>query len=313
MSESKEFSVVIPVYNSEGTLRELTDKITSAMEDISGSYEIIYVDDSSRDDSWNTLNSLYDKSGKINIIRLSKNFGQDNAVFAGLRSCRGGKVIIMDDDLQQSPEDIPVLLTHMKENDLDVVFGRFSRKRQSLFKNFGSAVNNRMATLLLKKRKGLYLSSFKIITRSVLREMLKYEGPFPCIDCLVMRTTDNYGQIDVTHRKRKKGRSNYTMRRLLSVWSNSITNFSIIPLRTITWMGIFVSIIAFVFLIYSLVERIYFNTLATPDWMSIASVLLFLGGIQLLSLGVIGEYIGRLFLNTNRSPQFVIREKREVE
>ncbi|MCK5223660.1 glycosyltransferase, partial [Candidatus Calescamantes bacterium] len=114
MSESKEFSVVIPVYNSEGTLRELTDKITSAMEDISGSYEIIYVDDSSRDDSWNTLNSLYDKSGKINIIRLSKNFGQDNAVFAGLRSCRGGKVIIMDDDLQQSPEDIPVLLTHMK-------------------------------------------------------------------------------------------------------------------------------------------------------------------------------------------------------
>ncbi|MBI5701710.1 glycosyltransferase family 2 protein [Candidatus Saganbacteria bacterium] len=300
------YSVVIPVYNSEKTIENVCRRIIDLFEGVQKRFEIILVNDGSRDGSWQAMQKLVFNSRKIKIINLMRNFGEHNAVIAGLNYSRGEYVIVMDDDGQNPPEEIGRLINKMHEG-YDVVFAYYETMRQSLLRNLGSAFNDKIATILLRKPKGLYLCSFKIISRALVNEVVKYAGPFPYIDGLIFRSTHNIGTVLVDHKERAYGHSNYTIGKLVALWLNMFTNFSILPLRIATLVGLLFSIIGFVSALYYAVEKIVHPDSSIGFATLIIAILMF-SGIQLLTVGVIGEYIGRLFMSLNRTPQFIVRE-----
>lgn len=300
-----EVSVVVPVYNSESCLEELAKRLTDVLGRSGRSYEIILVNDGSHDGSWQKIAELSLKHDRLTGINLRKNFGQDNALMAGLNHSSGAAVIIMDDDLQHDPADIPDLLAEL-DKGFDVCYARFDTKKQSWFKNFGSWVNDKAADVVLKKPTGVYLSPYKAITRPVVQEMTKYEGPYPYIDGLLFRVTRNITQVTVEHHGRHAGKGNYTLAKAILVWLKLATNFSVTPLRAATFVGFTCSGFGFLFAILFSVRRIVWG--APVGWASLIVTVLFLGGVQLISLGLIGEYVGRLFLHESKEPQFVVRE-----
>ena len=296
-------SVVIPVYNSEDCLFELYQRLTSTLGDYVKKYEIIFINDCSTDQSWEKIVELCEKDKKINGICLRKNFGQDSAIMAGLNNVCGGKIVIMDDDLQHDPAYIPLLLEKL-ESGYDVCYALFETKRQSRFKNFGSWLNGKIAEIVFNKPKNIYLSPFKAITREIADELIKYDGPHPYMDGLLFRITHNITQVPVKHFRRQSGKGHYTLMRSLQVWSRMATNFSVFPLRASLVFGFIASIIGFLMAIYFIIERILF---AQPmGWASLMVSLLFLGGILLIAVGIVGEYVGRLFLHISKEPQFII-------
>lgn len=299
-------SVVIPVYNSSDCLDELTQRLTDVLNNCSKIYEIVLVNDCSKDNSWAKIVELCGKYNRIKGINLRKNFGQDNALMAGLNYSSGESVIIMDDDLQHNPEDIPLLLRGL-EKGYDVCYTDFGSKQQSWFKNFGSWFNDRVANIIINKPKGIYLSPYKAIKREVVDEVLRYNGPYPYVDGLIFRVTRNITQVLVKHYKRYSGSGNYDLSKSILVWLKLFTNFSVFPLRIATFIGLITSIIGFIFGLIVIIQ--YFMGIRSPiGWASLVIVVLFMGGIQLITAGIIGEYVGRLFLLQSDEPQFVINE-----
>jgi len=304
MSESKQISVVIPVYNSSDILLYLTQKLIEALKEYQ--FEIIYVNDCSKDDSWRVIKSIALNNSKVIGINLRKNSGQDCAIMAGFHQASGEVIIVMDDDLQHNPDDIPKLLISLADG-IDVVYGNFIKKKQSLLKNIGSWINDKVANVVINKPTGIYLSPFKAIKKEIIQEVLKYDGPFPYIDGLIFRNTSNITQEDVIHHKRFMGKGNFTILKSLSVWARVVTNFSVFPLRIASYLGFFASIVGFLMGLFFIIQ--YFLGINSPQgWPSLIVTILFIGGIQLLSLGILGEYIGRSFLHQNKEPQFVIKE-----
>jgi glycosyltransferase involved in cell wall biosynthesis len=299
-------SVVIPVYNSEDCLDELAARLTEVLNDLGKTYEIVIVNDCSPDNSWRKITELCEKYGKIKGINLRKNFGQDSAIMAGLNHSSGESVIIMDDDLQHDPADIPTLLDEL-EKGYDVCYARFSSKRQSLFKNLGSWLNDKVANVVLKKPKEIYLSPYKAIKRDVVHEIIKYDGPYPYVDGLLFRVTCNITQVVVQHHERYAGKGNYNLRKSLRVWLKLATNFSVLPLRIATFLGFLSSGIGFSLALFFIIQRLV-KTGGPLGWASLIVTILFLGGIQLTSIGIIGEYVGRLFLHNSEEPQFIIKD-----
>jgi undecaprenyl-phosphate 4-deoxy-4-formamido-L-arabinose transferase len=302
-------SVVIPVYNSEECLSELIQQLTEALAGISDDYEIVLVNDCSPDNSWETMVTLSDQYGSMKCINLRRNFGQDCAIMAGLHHAAKQFITILDDDLQHNPDDIPELVESLG-NKYDVCYARFKNKKQSLFKNFGSWFNGKFAEITLGKPAHIYLSPFKVIRREVIEEMIKYDGPYPYIDGLIFRTTRNITQIELEHHARYKGAGNFTLLKSLSVWARVITTFSVKPLRMAIFMGLISSGIGFMMALYFIYKRLWVDEYIPYGWASTFVTILFLGGIQLMTLGVIGEYVGRTFIQNNREPQFIIREIR---
>lgn len=307
-----ECSVVVPVYNSEDCIEELCSRLKEAFNSMETSHEVILVNDASRDNSWQKIVALAKKDKNIKAINLRKNFGQDSAIMSGLNNCNGSAVIIMDDDLQHDPADIPNLLAELKKG-YDVVYARFAEKKQKLWKNLGSWFNGIFANIVIKKPRHIYLSPFKAIDRKVVDEIINYNGPFPYIDGLLFRVTDNISQKDAEHYERFAGKTNYNLWKSIRVWLSLATNFSVIPLRLATFLGLSFSLFGFVlalaFFIYKLVHpQIPFEEMPV-GWTSLIVSVLVLGGIQLFSLGVIGEYVGRSYLNINKKPQFIIKDK----
>lgn len=298
-------SLVIPVYNSEDLLRLLVDEIEKGL--VNYKYEIVFVNDSSRDGSLSVLKDLAMTRSNITVIDLARNFGQHNAIMAGLRFARGDVLVLMDDDLQHPPEEIRKLLEAMEKNGCDVVYGNYIAKKHTLFRNIGSRFNDVMATMLIKKPKDLYFCSFKAIRAFIAKEIVQYGGAYPYIDGLIFRTTNNIGSVPVVHKERKLGTSNYTFGKLLHLWFNMFTNFSILPLRMVTLLGFFMSFISFVFAAYVFIERHTF-TVIQQGWASIMVSIMLLSGVQLASIGFLGEYLGRTFLTVNQTPQYVIRQ-----
>jgi glycosyltransferase involved in cell wall biosynthesis len=298
-------SVVIPVYNSEEIIPELLTQIAAALKD--EAYEIVLVNDGSADKSWETIESLISVHRHVKGICLAKNFGQDNAIMCGLHYAVGEYVIIMDDDLQHSPKDIVGLIRKCEEG-FDVCYADYSSgKRQSWWKNIGSFVNTKQAEVLLGKPRGTYLSPFKAIRRSVVESMLKYSGPFPYIDGLIFRSTSSITQVSVEHHDRFANQGNYNFRRSVSVFLSHLTGFSIIPLRIASLMGVLLTTAGLVLLGYYV--KIYFDgEVMIEGWTTLVLLQLTLGGAILMSLGVIGEYVGRLYLLANNRPQFVVRK-----
>jgi undecaprenyl-phosphate 4-deoxy-4-formamido-L-arabinose transferase len=300
-----ELSVVVPVFNSEDCLEELHGQIEAALAGFD--FEVIFVNDQSRDGSWAKIKSLSEESDKVIGIDLRKNSGQDNAIMAGLRSASGNYSVIIDDDLQHAPSDIPGLYGQCKQG-YDICYGRFRHKKQALWKNFGSFLNGKVAEILLEKPRHIYLSPFQIIKKEVVDEIIKYEGPYPYVQGLLLNVTDNVTQVEIEHRERYRGRGNFSFLRSLAVFLKLATNFSVIPLRLATMIGFATSIAGFLLIPWYL-YRFFFGEGVVEGWTTIIVLLLVIGGLILVSLGIIGEYLGRMHLNINGKPQYVIKER----
>ncbi|MEI6851858.1 MAG: glycosyltransferase family 2 protein [Bacteroidota bacterium] len=301
-------SIVIPVFNAELSISKLVKLLIS---EISPSYalEIVLVNDYSRDNSHSECLKLYQEhEGKVKYLSLAKNFGEHNAVMAGLNKVTGDFVVIMDDDFQNPVEEVVKLIEYSVKNDFDVVYTYYDQKKHGAWRNLGSRLNNYMARVLLKKPKGLYLSSFKCINRFLIDEIIKYDLPYPYIDGLILRSTANIGTLQVMHNERKEGRSGYTLLKLIKLWSNMFTSFSVIPLRISIFVGLFFALTGFLFGIYSVIEHFMVPNLPAGFSLTITAIFVF-AGIQLISLGMIGEYIGRIFISQNKQPQFTVKKE----
>jgi undecaprenyl-phosphate 4-deoxy-4-formamido-L-arabinose transferase len=302
----KELSVVIPVYNSQDCIYELHRQIKDALNDLS--YEVIFVNDQSIDESWDRIVNIARNDRNFIGLNLRKNCGQDNAIMAGLKESSGRYVVIMDDDLQHSPYDIKRLYEGIRAGDHDVCFANFRKKKHAFWKNAGSWLSGKVAEILLAKPRDIYLSPFKIIKKEIVDEIVRYDGPYAYVDGLILSVTNNITQVKLEHYKRFSGRSNYNLFRSMVVFLRLATNFSVIPLRVASFMGFMTAITGFVLVCVYIAE--YFISDYVPEgWTSLIVINLLLGGLILISLGIIGEYLGRTYIKINRRPQYVIKEK----
>lgn len=305
MSESPELSFIIPVYNAESSIHGLVHRIVDLYTDLN--IEIVLVNDGSLDKSEAVCKTLVAQlPSKVRYVHLARNFGEHNAVLAGLHQAQGEYVGILDDDGQNPPEEIRRMLAHLKANNLDVCYGRYIEKQHSWFRNFGSKFNDRMANMMLKKPREIYLSSFKVMNRFAVEQVKIYRGSFPYIDGLIFRATRHIGQIDVQHKESHRP-SNYNLRRLMKLWLNMFLNFSITPLRLSAGVGLAVSALSLALIIWIIIDKLWITPDMTLGVPTILVSMLFLAGMQLLILGLVGEYLGRLFLDHSAMPQFVVR------
>ena len=301
-----DLSLVIPVYNGSRTIAQLVEQITKVFG--STSFEVVLVNDGSQDDSEAVCARLAERFPQIVVfVHLSRNFGEHNAVLAGFMQSRGRYVAVLDDDGQNPPEEVTRMLADLKRRNYDVVYGHYIEKKHSAFRNFGSWFNDKIATIMLHKPKGLYLSSFKVMNRFVVNEIIKYRGPYPYADGLIYRVTRNIGQIPVEHRPSASGPSRYTFRRLVRLWLNMFLNFSIKPLRLSIYVGLLTSCLSVVALIAILIDRLWITPNVTLGIPTVLGTIVLLAGIQLMILGLVGEYLGRLYLDQTGTPQYVIR------
>ena len=297
-----EISIVVPVFNSEQILDQLNDEVALALSD--ENYELILVNDKSKDGSWEKIIALSEKDRRIKGVSLKKNSGQDNAIMAGLSKSIGRYVVIMDDDLQHSPSDIMKLYQKCREG-FDVCYSFFPQKKQSRWKNAGSAFNSYLAEVFLKKPKGLYLSPFKIMHSSVVKGIVNYRGPFPYIDGIILSITSNIGLVELKHHKRKAGRGNYNFVRSVSVFLKHITGYSLYPLRLATIIGILSAGLSFFLGIYFVIDYLT-NQAHVEGWITLVLLIVFFNGLILMCVGLIGEYIGRIYLTVTAKPQYII-------
>lgn len=304
----KMISFVIPCYRSENTLEAVVDEIEQTMA-ASGNYshEIILVNDGSPDDTWGAIKKAAEKRpDTVTGINLARNFGQHSALMAGLNVTKGDIVICLDDD-GQTPADEAGKLIEALENGADVAYARYGHKQHNLFRNFGTAMNEWMASVMIGKPRDLFVSSYFAAKRFIVDEMVKYEGSYPYVIGLVLRTTKNIVNVDVTHRKREVGESGYTLSKLFALWINGFTAFSIKPLRIATLSGFIFAFLGFLYGIYTVIKKFVYPV-APMGFAALMSAVMFIGGMLMLMLGMIGEYIGRLYISQNKNPQYVIRE-----
>ncbi len=305
MNATPALSIVIPVYNGAGSVGDLVAALEGL--EVPGGHEIVLVNDCSPDDSLAVCQSLLARARvPLTLVNLSRNFGEHNAVMAGLRHAAGAHVITMDDDLQNPPSEVLRLLEYAQSSGKEAVYTYYAQKKHAFWRNLGSRFTNRVADWLLDKPKGLYLSSFRCLSAFVVREITRYEGPFPYLDGLILQVTQSLGRLEVQHLPRTHGRSNYTLRRLVRLWLNMVVNFSVMPLRLATFGGFLLGLTGLFGAIWVVLEALFDQT--PPGWASIAVAVLLLSGVQLTMLGLIGEYLGRLYLTANRKPQSVVKD-----
>lgn len=304
---TKLVSFVIPCYRSAQTIGKVVEEIDSTMKDMPAyGYEIVLVNDSSPDDTFGVIRELCAGRSDICGIDLAKNFGQHAALMAGMRHAHGDVVVCLDDDGQTPADEAGRLLSKIEEG-YDVVYAKYEHKRHSGFRNFGSRVNDLMTRVMLGKPKDLYLSSYFAARKYVVEEMLRYDNPYPYVIGLVLRSTKNITNVEVTHRERETGASGYTIGKLLGLWFNGFTAFSIKPLRIATAVGCLTACAGFLYGIYTVIKK-FVNPNVPIGFSAMMAALVFIGGMIMLMLGLIGEYIGRIYISLNNSPQYVVRE-----
>lgn len=302
----KRISVVVPVYNGAATVPKLIDQLDKQLRPHHELELILVNDGSTRDNSDEVCELAARQNDWIVYLELSKNFGEHNAVMAGLNHCTGDCVVIMDDDLQNPPHEVTRLVDELYRGNFDVVFSFYKKKHHGVFRNLGSDFNNLIASYILKKPKDLYLSSFKAIRRSTVEQIILYDGPYPYIDGLILRSTTRYGRLEVEHLSREVGRSGYSLAKLVSLWLNMFTNFSILPLRIASAIGFVLAVLSGLAGIFVIIEKIINPALPT-GWASVFVAILFMSSVQLLAIGLMGEYLGRVLMKLNKIPQFVVR------
>ncbi len=304
--EAPALSFVIPLYFSEATIGALVRDIAALR--VEGGHEIVLVNDGSRDGTAAVCRELVDTAGvPVIYAEHARNFGEHNAVLTGWRLARGAHIVNLDDDGQNPPAEAVRLWQHAKETGADVVFGHYEVKQHSAWRNFGSWFTNRMTDWALEKPAGFYLSSFRCVTAFVAKEVAKNSGPTPYIDGLILQVTQRIASLQVKHEARTAGKSGYTLRRLVRLWLSAWINFSVLPLRVATVLGLAMAgagLLGFGVVVYLRVT----HQGPAFGWGSLMAALLIFSGTQLVLLGLIGEYIGRMFLAVNQRPQAVVRE-----
>ena len=298
-------SIVVPVYRGAATVGLLVEALSRLRPE--GGLEIVLVNDGSPDDSDRACRAALEQASvPITYIEHARNYGEHNAVMTGLRHARGAFVITMDDDLQNPPEEVTRLYDHARNGGWDVVYTRYVTKHHAGWRNLGSRFANKVADSLLDKPRGLYLSSFRCMSALVVRAVRRYRGPYPYIDGLIMQVTQRIDSIEVAHLPRAEGRSNYTVKRLVRLWLNLATSFSLLPLRVATLAGAAMAALGIIGAVATVAEAL--TRRDTPSgWASTMTVILLVGGVQSMILGVLGEYVGRTFLSANGKPQGTVR------
>ena len=300
-------SFVIPCFRSERTLEGVVEEIRQTMCQLREySYEIVLVNDCSPDNTLQVIRTLCEKYENIKGLSLVRNFGQHAALMAGFRHVSGDIVICLDDDGQTPANEAGKFLAEIKAGR-DVVYAKYTTKQHTAFRNFGSKVNELMTRYMLGKPKELYISSYFAAKRFVIDEVTRYENCYPYVIGLVLRTTKNISNVEVTHRQREIGCSGYTLKALLALWFNGFTAFSIQPLRLATCVGVFCAASGFLYGIYTIIKRFLIPDIPM-GFSALMAALVFIGGMIMLMLGLIGEYVGRIYISLNNSPQYVIRE-----
>ena len=308
----KKISYVIPCYNSSQTIKSVVEEIKTTMKTMEQyCYEIILVNDCSPDNTFEVISKLCEENENICGVNLAKNFGQHGALMAGFHQVTGDILVCLDDDGQTPADEVGKLLEKIEAGD-DVVYASYAHKQHSLFRNMGSYVNEKMAQFLLGKPKELYVSSYFAARKFVVNEMLKYENAYPYVIGLVLRTTKKISNAPVNHRQREVGQSGYTLGKLLGLWFNGFTAFSTKPLRIATVSGCIFAMFGFCYGIYTIVKK-FVNPLVPVGFSSLMAAIMFIGGMVMLMLGLIGEYIGRMYICMNSAPQFVVRDLIEIK
>ena len=307
MAEAPALSIVVPVYNGAATVGELVEALRAL--EIDGGLEIVLALDGSPDNSLDVCKKLAQQPGTaVTVLNLSRNFGEHNAVMAGLARASGAYAITMDDDLQNPPSEVKRLFEHARDGNYDAVYTYYEEKQHAAWRNWGSRFTNWCADRLIDNPPGLYLSSFRCISAFVRERIVaSYQGPYPYVDGLVFQVTQNVGRLQVAHLPRVEGRSNYTIARLFRLWLSMFSNFSVIPLRFATLFGLGFGALGALAAVIVVVEAIVSDK-PPQGWASLMVAVLVLAGVQLVLIGMIGEYLGRMFLAVNRKPQYRVRE-----
>lgn len=300
-------SIVIPCYCSEKTIAAVVEEVIEKFKEQSVyEYEFILVNDFSKDKTGKVIQQLAKENHHVVAVEFARNFGQHSALMAGFQKVRGEYVVCLDDDGQMPIESVFSLI-HELEKGADVAFGQYEEIKQKWYRNLGSAVNAKMTEVLLEKPRSLYMSSFWAGKRFVIDEVLRYDGAYPYIGGLLLRITKNMVSIPVKQRIRANGSSGYTFFKLLNLWMNGFTAFSVKPLRFATLCGCLSAAIGFIFGIVMVIRKIL-NPNILIGYASTITVILFIGGMIMLLLGILGEYIGRIYICMNKAPQYVVKE-----
>ncbi len=301
------YSVVIPCYNSERTIENLVNKLNDVMADIDSDYEIILINDGSKDGTWNVIQELARKNDKIIGLNLMKNYGQHNALLCGIREGKYDVAITIDDDLQHPPEEIPKLLKSLGE-DVDVVYGSAEEQVHGLFRNISSKLVKLTLAIIMGTKIATKVSAFRVF-RTKLREAFEnYNSPNVSIDVLLSWGTNKFNFVEVKHSERKEGRSNYSFLKLATHAFDMITGFSIVPIRIAIITGLFFTFFGFLIMAYVLGRYIIVGG-SIPGFPFLASIVTIFSGAQLFSLGVIGEYIARIHFRSMKKPAYAVREE----
>lgn len=299
-------SVVIPVYNSESSIENLVALLQQSLP--AANVEIVLVNDGSKDRSERIIMKLAQQYSNVQAISLRRNFGEYNAVMCGLNYCKGDYAAIVDDDFQNPPSEIMKLLHKAQQEDLDVVYASYGKKEHSLFRNMGSRLFNWLISQIMDKPKQLYLSSFKVISRPVIDEIIRYKGPYPFIDGLIFAVTQNVGSQQVLHQKRKEGKSNYSLRRLVSLFLNMFIICSPRPLRILFMSGWLFIALGLLAILAETIILWFFEAYYKAEhivWITLVLVM----GLQFFAMGLLGEYLGKIMMTQNGWPQFVIKQQ----
>lgn len=303
----EKISFVVPCYRSENTITAVVEEVKTEMAAHPDyDYEIVLVNDNSPDNVWDVITKLSESDKRIKAIRLLRNFGQHSALMAGYGVCTGDYVVTIDDD-GQTPVDQTFILMDMLLEGFDVVYGKYEKRKDNLFRKIGTGINNWMSKTLLGKPKDLHLTSFFVARAKIIKEICNYKNGFPYIWGLVLRTTKSIANATIQHKERIEGESGYTLGKLLNLWMNGFTAFSVKPLRISATVGVISSALGLLGIIYVVVDKIIHPEVAA-GFSSLMAVLLLIGGLLLLSMGLIGEYVGRIYMCINATPQYIVRD-----
>lgn len=305
----KKVSAVIGLYNSEKTIGDVIKELKEAFNE-SGKYELemVLVDDHSPDNVYQLVKGYAKEDKSIKVIHLAKNSGQTNAVIEGYRHATGEYIIEMDDDLQMPAREAVRMVEHLEENDYDVVFAKYAEQKESFGRRLGSKINNKMTQIMLKKPKEIRVNSFFVMREFVKDDMIKYSNHYPYVYGMIFGITNNVGNLTVEHRERAYGKSNYTFKKLVGLWTNGFLNFSVEPLRVATKLGTIIASISFVVAIVLIIQRILYPT-KSMGWSSLMVTIIFFSGVQLLGMGLLGEYLGRQYISDSGMPRVSVKEK----
>ena len=300
-------SAVVPVYEAEGCLQNLYDRLRKSLEKISADFEIIMVDDCSKDRSWKIMSELSKLDRRIRPIRLSRNFGQHNALLCGIRAARGEIIVTLDDDLQHPPEEIPKLLNKLLEGP-DVVYGTPDKEQHGFWRNAASQLTKIVLKGIMGAGPGRSVSTFRLFRAKVREAFVDYDGTFVSIDVLLSWGTERFSAVTVKYNQRKVGKSNYSLKKLVIHALNMITGFSVWPLQLASLTGFAFTLLGLIILAY-VVGRYLIQGAKVPGFTFLASIVTIFSGAQLFALGVIGEYLARIHFRTIKRPSYIIRGK----